>query len=49
MTGIVWFNVNIVGLINEVTQHRAGLLLGWVTDRWHTAIVGEEIASSVQQ
>jgi len=27
---------NIVGLINEVTLHRAGLVLRWVTVRWYT-------------
>ena len=35
----VWFSGNVVGLINEVTLRRAGLVLRWVTVRGNTLSV----------
>jgi len=35
----VWLSGNIVGHINEVTLHRAGLVLRWVTVRGYTISV----------
>ena len=36
---VVRLSGNIVGLINEVTVHRAGLVLRWVTIRGYTVSV----------
>jgi len=36
---VVWLSGYIVGLISEVTQHLAGLVLRWVTVRRHTISV----------
>jgi len=36
---MVWLSGNVVGLINEVTLSRAGLVLGWVTIRAYTTSV----------
>jgi len=38
----VWLSGNIVGRINEVTLHRAGLALRWVTVRGYTVLVSNQ-------
>jgi len=38
----VWLSGNIVGCINEVTLHRAGLVLRWVTIRGYTIVVSNQ-------
>jgi len=35
----VWLSGYIIGRINQVTLHRAGLVLRWVTVRWYTVLV----------
>jgi len=34
-----WLRSNVVGHINEVTLHRAGLVLRWVIIFWDTVLV----------
>jgi len=35
----VWLSGNVVGQINEVSLHRAGLMLRWMTVRGYTVLV----------
>jgi len=36
---VVWLCGKVIGHINEVTLHRAGLVLRWVTIRGYTILV----------
>jgi len=42
----VWLSGNIVGQINEVTLHRAGLVLRWVTVRGYTISVFNQVTQA---